>query len=89
VNAASGSILVQYYDYDSDEERTVDILMDKNTKLENATGPNDIKKSDWVDVTYEINGGKNVAKFIMVEKEEEAEGARMSEGAPAELLEEE
>ena len=87
VNAASGSISVQYYDYDSDEEKTSDILTDKNTKLENATGVSDIKNGDWVDVTYEVSGGKNIAKFIMVEKEDAAEGT--AEGAPAELPEEE
>jgi len=89
VKAASSSISVQYYDYDSDEEKTVDIPTDKNTKLENATGVSDIKKGDWVDVTYEVIGGKNIAKFIMVEKEEEASGARAPESAPAELPEEE
>lgn len=87
VNAASGSISVQYYDYDTDEEKTASIFTDKDTKIENAATLNDIKNGDWVDVTYDVSAGKNIAKFIMVEKEE-AEGAMATESVPAELPEE-
>jgi hypothetical protein len=79
VNAASNSITVQYYDYDSDEEKNIDITLGADTKIENANGINDIKKADWVDVTYEVSGGKNMAKTVSVEKEEEVP----PEGAPA------
>ena len=89
VNTASGAVSVQYYDYDTDEEKTADIIANKDTKIENAATVNDIKKGDWVDVTYDITDGKNVAKFIMVEKEEEASGAGAPGVAPAELPEEE
>jgi Cu/Ag efflux protein CusF len=71
VNAASKSMTVQYYDYDSDEEKNIEIAVGEDAKLENAKGINDIKKGDWVDVTYEAAGGKNVAKTVSVEKEEE------------------
>jgi hypothetical protein len=71
INAAGNSINVQYYDYDSDEEKTVEILVGKDTKLENATGINDIKAKNWVDVTYKNVDGKNLASSIAVEKEEE------------------
>jgi len=87
VNAASNSLTVQYYDYDSDEERSIDITLGADTKLENAKGINDIKKADWVDVTYEVSGGKNMAKTVSVEKEEEVPSEEVSapkEAAPAE-----
>lgn len=89
VNAASGSISVQYYDYDTDEEKSATILTDKDTKMENAAALNDIKQGDWVDVTYAVSDGKNVAKFIMVEKEEELADTQATGTAPAELPEEE
>lgn len=79
VNAASNSITVQYYDYDSDEEKNIDITLGADAKIENAKGINDIKKADWVDVTYEVSAGKNMAKTVSVEKEEEV----LPEGAPA------
>ncbi len=71
VKAASNSIAVQYYDYDNDEEKTVEIILNKDTKMENAATLNDVKTNDWVDVTYKIIDGKNVAGSIVVEKEEE------------------
>lgn len=83
VNAAANSIIVQYYDYDSDEEKTSDILADKDTKIENASGIADIKKGDWVDVTYVALDGKNTAKSIIVEKEEIAPGSASSETSAA------
>lgn len=88
VNAVVNSLTVQYYDYDSDEEKTADILADKDTKIENASGIIDIKKGDWVDVTYVALDGKNTAKSIIVEKEEVAPEApstdTSSTPAPAE-----
>ena len=73
VNTVANSLTVQYYDYDSDEEKTVEITADKDTKIENAAALANISKSDWVDITYAAAGGKNLAKSIMVEKEEKEE----------------
>ncbi len=70
VNTAAHSLSVQYYDYDTDEERLADIGADKDTKIENAATLADIKKGDWVDVTYAAKDNKNIAKVIAVEKEE-------------------
>ena len=67
-----GSLTVQYYDYDADDEKTITIVLDAGTKLENANSVADIKKGDWADVTYAVGGGKNTAKSIIVEKDEEA-----------------
>lgn len=72
VDAAANSLNAQYYDYDSDEEKTITIALDKDTKIENAANISEIKKGDWVDVTYTVKNGKNMAKSVMVEKEEAA-----------------
>jgi hypothetical protein len=85
VNAASGTMTVQYYDYDSDEEKTIELTMDSTTKLENAANLNEVKKGDWVDATYEASAGKNMARSVMVEKEEySAPEAGAGAASPAE-----
>jgi hypothetical protein len=73
VNAQAGAMTVQYYDYDNDEERSTEIVIDGSTKLDNAKAIGDIKKGDWVDVTYAASVGRNVAKVVSVEKEEPAQ----------------
>jgi len=72
VNAQANSMMVQYYDYDNDEERSAEITLDSASKLDNAKAIGDMKKGDWVDVTYTGKAGKNVAKVVSVEKEEPA-----------------
>jgi len=67
----TGSINVQYYDYDADDEKTINIVFDANTKLENASAITDIKKGDWADVTYSAAAGKNRAVSVIVEKDEQ------------------
>ena len=71
VNQAASSVTVQYYDYDSDQEKSIEIMTDSNTKMENAATINDIKQGNWADVIYAIINGKNIAKSIVVEKEED------------------
>ena len=71
VNQAASSITVQYYDYDSDQEKSIEITADTNTKIENAATINNIKQGNWADVIYAIINGKNIAKSIVVEKEED------------------
>ena len=79
VNAGANSMTVQYYDYDNDEEKTTEIALDANSKIENAKAIGDIKKGDWVDVNYSSASGKNMAKMVSVEKEEPVQ----EETAPA------
>ena len=71
VNQAANSITIQYYDYDSDQEKSIEITVDTNTKLENAATINNIKQDSWADVIYTAANGKNIAKSIIVEKEED------------------
>ena len=70
IDVQASALDVQYYDYDSDSEKTANIAINADTKLENATVLSDIKKGDWVDVTYTSMDGKNAAKVVTVEKEE-------------------
>ncbi len=79
IDLTANSMNVQYYDYDSDEEKTITLTGDNNTKFENAKLLNDVKKGDWVDATYTVNDGKNIAKLVSVEKEEEAPAASPAE----------
>ena len=79
VNVAANSITVQYYDYDSDNEKSSEITADNNTKIEGVPTINDIKQGNWADINYMVVGGKNMAKSISVEKEEGA----ATEVAPA------
>ena len=83
VDAAACVMQVQYYDYDSDDEKTVEIKSDKETKMENAQSVADIKEGDWVDAIYVSDGIGNIAKSIIVEKEEDFSG-QMQEGMPEE-----
>jgi len=73
VDAVANSIVVQYYDYDSDNEKSVDITADSNTKIDGALTINDIKQGNWVDVNYAVINCKNMAKLIAVEKEEDSD----------------
>ncbi|MBP7055426.1 MAG: hypothetical protein KBB52_01040 [Candidatus Omnitrophica bacterium] len=80
VNASAGSMTVQYYDYDADEEKAIELSTSGDTKIENAAAIADIKKGDWADITYSTEGSKNIAKSIVVEKEEEVPAETMPEG---------
>ena len=84
VNVQAASISVQYYDYDNDEEKTLEVSLDKDSRLENVKAIGEVKKGDWVDVTYSVSGGKNTAKVVSVETEEPA----TENNAPTETAEE-
>ena len=71
VNEAAVSMTVQYYDYDTDEEKSMDVVVDKNTKFDNAASLKEVKKGDWVDVSYSSQADKKVAISVIVEREEE------------------
>ena len=87
VNASSNSLTVLYYDEESYEEKTVDLVTDKDTKIENAPALSGLKEGDWIDATYKSKDGKNIATLIKLEKEEEE--AATPETSPAETSEEE
>ena len=72
VNATANSITVQYYDYESDNEKSIEIIADNNTKMEGAPAISDIKQGNWADINYTVVNGKNIAKSIVVEKDDTA-----------------
>lgn len=80
VNVAGSTMTVQYYDYDTDEEKVIELGVAKDAKIENVSGLADIKKGDWVDVTFTQEDGKNATKAITVEKEEVVPTETMPEG---------
>lgn len=79
VNSAASTLSVQYYDYDTDSEKTAEIIAGAQTKIENVSALADIKKGDWVDVTYMPQDGRNEAKIVTVEKEESPEPEEAAE----------
>lgn len=86
VDATAGTLSVQYYDYDSDSEKTAEIAVNIDTKLENVSALGDVKKGDWIDVTYVVNNEKNVAKVVTVEKEETPAPEEAPREAPASAI---
>ena len=68
VDASTNSLTIKYYDYDSDQEKSVEITANMATKLENASSITDIKKGDWADIIYIVNDAKNMAKSVSIEK---------------------
>ena len=72
VNAATNSMTVKYYDYESDNEKSIEIIADNNTKMEGAPAISDIKQGNWADINYTVVNGKNVAKSVVIEKDDTA-----------------
>lgn len=73
VNGAEKSMTVKYLDYDTDEEKTIIIMITDATTYQEIKGLEGIKAADTVSVEYTSNGGKNIAKDITVEKIEDAD----------------
>lgn len=87
VDAAAGTMDVQYYDYDSDSEKTLTVAVTDATTMENAASLAGITKGDWADVVYVTKDGKDTATLVTVEKEELEEdisAVEIGETAPAE-----
>ncbi len=81
VDAASKELTVNYLDYESDNEKEVEIYTDDKTNFENIKSLTDIKLKDTVSVDYVLTpDNKYLARLISVEKPEE-----MSKEAPAEI----
>ena len=70
INATASSMTVLYYDEETYEEKIIDLIVDNDTKLENAKALAEIKEGDWVDAIYVTKEGKNKATSVKVEKEE-------------------
>ena len=64
VSVAANQLVISEYDYEADEEKQAAYAIDSNTKLENAAQVTDLLAGDFVDVYYEQNGEKRLAKTV-------------------------
>lgn len=80
VNPTDDSVSIQYYNYAKNKEDLIIATIDNNTNMPNARTVDDIKQGDWVDVTYTMVNGKNIASSITVKtKDSSAVGVPASE----------
>ncbi len=71
VDAVNNQIVVKYLDYDTDEEKSLTIVIDSATRFENAEGIKSVSAGDNVGVDYILNDkGQALAKSIALEKAE-------------------
>lgn len=85
VNAATNTMTVLYYDEETYEEKSIDLVADAATKMQNAKVLTDIKEGDWIDATYTSKDGKNMASSVIVEKEETTAPAETAPVAESEM----
>ncbi|MEK6727103.1 MAG: hypothetical protein AABY28_00310 [Candidatus Omnitrophota bacterium] len=65
------TILVKTLDYETDQEKEINITTDEKTAFENIKSLDEIKPNDTVSVDYIVTAdGKNLAKNLSLEKPE-------------------
>ncbi len=62
---------VKYFDYETETEKNVSVLVNNGTVYESVTSLDEIKPKDTVSVDYVVVEGNNIAKNVGVEKPEE------------------
>ncbi len=72
VDPAAGTLAVKYLDYDTDEEKAMNMTVADTTTFQEVKGLDGIKPQDTVSVEYIVKEGKNLARDITVEKVEDA-----------------
>jgi len=66
-------VKVKYLDYETDQEKEIDVAVDEKTTYENIKSIEELKQNDAVSIDYIVTpDGKNIAKNISLEKPEEA-----------------
>jgi Cu/Ag efflux protein CusF len=75
VDPAAKSLSVKYLDYDTDEEKTMNMTVSDTTTFQEVKSLEGIKAQDTVSIEYAAKEGKNYAKDITVEKVEDAADA--------------
>jgi hypothetical protein len=73
VDPAAGNLTVKYLDYDTDEEKTMNLSVAEGTTFQEVKGLAGIKLQDTVSVEYTVRDGQSFAKDITVEKVEDAD----------------
>ncbi len=71
IDSQNKSLLVKYFDYETDQEKEMTVAVDNKTILDNMKSFDEIKPQDTVSIDYIVSpDGKNVAKNISIEKPE-------------------
>jgi hypothetical protein len=71
IDIPNKAITVKYFDYDSDSEKEIKIIVDDKTNYENVKSIEEIKPKDTLSIDYIAGSeGKLIAKNISVEKAE-------------------
>jgi len=69
--------LVKYLDYETDQEKEINIKTDDLTAYENSGSIDQIKPKDTLSIDYIVSAsGENIAKNISVEKPEDTQGTQ-------------
>ncbi|MFA5144713.1 MAG: hypothetical protein WC723_01715 [Candidatus Omnitrophota bacterium] len=77
LDAQARTILVKYLDYETDQEKDINVSIADATTYENIKSLDELKLSDAVSIDYVVSpDGKNIAKNISVEKIENMQGAQ-------------
>lgn len=83
------TLLIKYFDYETDTEKEVSIILNDKTTYENVNSIDQIKPQDTVSIDYTVDAeGKNIAKNISVEKAEgniESQEEKAGEEKPEDL----
>ena len=71
------AILVKYFDYETDQEKEINIDIDDKTTYENIKSMDELKPKDTVSIDYIVSpDGKNIAKNISIEKPENTQNVQ-------------
>jgi hypothetical protein len=72
IDAQNKQLQIKYFDYETDVEQDISMVVDDKTTYENIQSINDLKPQDVLSVDYYVGlDGKNIARAISVEKPEE------------------
>jgi hypothetical protein len=64
VSASPAEIVINEYNYETDEEVNMTYGVNAETKFNNIASPQDLAKDDNVDIYYKVAGDKKIAKMI-------------------------
>ncbi len=71
VDKQNKTLLVKYFDYETDQDKELSVIIDDQTTFENIQTLDEANVGDVVSIDYSVDAtGKNVAKNISVEKPE-------------------
>ena len=64
VSVSPAQVIINEYNYESDEEVKVPYVLDAQTKFSNLAGVQDLAKDDNVDIYYKVTGDQRVASMV-------------------------